>query len=201
MLLSVGVGEMIVVDRAGAVYQGRTEHMGPAKEWIAANTNPSRLRGTLSDALEGADAFLGLSVANIVTPADIQKMNRDAIVFALANPDPEISPEDAQLYARVLATGRSDYPNQINNVLCFPGLFRGALDVQAREINREMKLAAAEAIASAVGRNELSEEYIVPSVFNRAMFRDVARAVSRAAERTGVARRKRHHRSFHGQGQ
>jgi malate dehydrogenase (oxaloacetate-decarboxylating) len=121
-------------------------------------------------------------------------MNRDPIVFALANPDPEIRPEEAEPYVRILATGRSDYPNQINNVLCFPGLFRGALDVQATEINTEMKTAAAEAIAGAVGRSALSEEYIVPSVFNRGMFRDVARAVSTAAQKTGVARKKRHSR-------
>ncbi len=199
MLMSVGVRDIVAVDREGAVYAGRPEHMNVAKEWLAQGTNPRRVKGTLSDAMEGADLFLGVSGANLLTVDDIKKMNRDPIVFALANPDPEIRPEEAAPYAKVLATGRSDYPNQINNVLCFPGLFRGALDVQAREINKEMKLAAAEAIASSVGRNELSEEYIVPSVFNRGMFRDVARAVSRAAEKTGVARRKRH-RSSHGHG-
>ena len=153
-----------------------------------------KLKGSLSDVMAGADVFLGVSSANVLSVEDVKKMARDPIVFALANPDPEIRPEDAAPYVRVMATGRSDYPNQINNVLCFPGLFRGALDVQAKVINAEMKAAAAEAIASAVGRSELSEEYIVPSVFNRSMAKEVARAVSKAAEKTGVARRKRHAR-------
>ncbi len=199
MLLSVGVQDIVAVDTAGILYEGRTENMTTVKEWLAQRTNGRRIKGSLPDAMEGADLFLGVSTADVLTVKDLQKMNRDPIVFALANPDPEIRPEEAQPHVRVLATGRSDYPNQINNVLCFPGLFRGALDVQAREINREMKTAAAEAIASAVGRKELSEEYIVPSVFNRGMFREVARAVSRAAERTGVAIRKRKGRASHDQ--
>jgi malate dehydrogenase (oxaloacetate-decarboxylating) len=199
MLLAHGVGEIISVDRAGIVYDGRPEHMTSAKEWLARHTNPQKEKGSLSDAMEGADVFLGLSSADILGVADLKRMARDPIVFALANPDPEIRPEDAEPHVRILATGRSDYPNQINNVLCFPGLFRGALDVQAREINTEMKSAAAEAIASAVGRNELSEEYIVPSVFNRGMFRSVARAVAAAAQKTGVARRKRQSRTYSAQ--
>jgi len=195
MLLSLGARDILAVDRAGILYAGRPEHMTPAKEWLAERTNLGLVKGSLSDAMEGADVFLGVSSANLITVDDVKKMNRDPIVFALANPDPEIRPEDAEPYARVVATGRSDYPNQINNVLCFPGLFRGALDVRATEINAEMKTAAAEAIAAAVGRSELTEEYIVPSVFNRGMFRDVAKAVARAAEATGVARRKRERRS------
>ena len=196
MLMAHGIGEIVAVDTAGIIYKGRREHMTDIKKWLAGQTNRKKLRGSLSDAMVGADAFLGVSAANILKGDDVKQMARDPIVFALANPDPEIAPEDAAPYVRVMATGRSDYPNQINNVLCFPGLFRGALDVQAREINAEMKAAAAEAIASAVGRSELSEEYIVPSVFNRGMARDVARAVSKAAEKTGVTRRKRHSRSY-----
>jgi malate dehydrogenase (oxaloacetate-decarboxylating) len=196
MMLAHGVSEIVAVDRAGILWDGRTENMSSAKEWLAKHTNGGKMKGVLSDAMEGADVFLGVSAAGLLAADDVKKMNRDPIVFALANPDPEINPEEAAPYVRVMATGRSDYPNQINNVLCFPGLFRGALDVQAREINAEMKAAAAEAIAAAVGRNELSEEYIVPSVFNRGMARDVARAVARAAEKTGVARRKRHNRSY-----
>jgi malate dehydrogenase (oxaloacetate-decarboxylating) len=196
MLLAHGVGEITAVDTAGIVYCGRTERMSPAKQWLAENTNRRMLRGRLSDAMPGADVFLGVSAANVLTVDDVRSMSKDPIVFALANPNPEINPEEAAQYVRVLATGRSDYPNQINNVLCFPGLFRGALDVKAREVNAEMKAAAAEAIASAVGRNELSEEYIVPSVFNRGMAREVARAVARAAEKTGVARRKPHNRAL-----
>jgi len=196
MLLAHGIGDIVAVDREGIVYEGRREHMNGIKQWLASNTNHRKAKGSLSGAMEGADVFLGVSAPNLITGADIQKMNRDPIVFALANPDPEISPEEAAPYVRVMATGRSDYPNQINNVLCFPGLFRGALDVQAREINAEMKAAAAQAIASTVRRNELSEEYIVPSVFNRGMARDVARAVAQAAQKTGVARRKRSARSY-----
>ncbi|MEO8457993.1 MAG: NAD-dependent malic enzyme [Chloroflexota bacterium] len=194
MLLSHGVGEIVAVDTAGVIYDGRTENMTPPKQWLAEHTNKGKLKGTLADAMVGADVFLGVSTAGVLSVDAVKTMARDPIVFALANPDPEINPEDAAPYVRVMATGRSDYPNQINNVLCFPGLFRGALDVQAREINAEMKSAAAAAIASSVARAELSEEYIVPSVFDRGMARDVARAVARAAEKTGVARRKRHTR-------
>ncbi len=193
MLLSHGVGDIVSVDRTGIVYEGRPG-LTSVKEWLAQRTNRRLDKGKLSDAIEGADVFLGVSAPDVLTVADLKRMNRDPIVFALANPDPEIRPEDAEPYVRILATGRSDYPNQINNVLCFPGLFRGALDVQATEINTEMKTAAAEAIAAAVGRSALSEEYIVPSVFNRGMARDVARAVSTAAQKTGVARKKRQSR-------
>jgi malate dehydrogenase (oxaloacetate-decarboxylating) len=188
LLLSLGVREMLVVDRAGIIYEGRERDMDPYKRWLAENTNRQGRRGSLSDALEGADFFLGVSVGDLLTAEDLQKMAPDPIVFALANPDPEIRPEVAEPYVRVMATGRSDFPNQINNALCFPGLFRGALDARARAINLEMKLAAAEAIAAAVDESELTEEYIVPSIFKREMFQAVAQAVREAAVRTGVAR-------------
>jgi malate dehydrogenase (oxaloacetate-decarboxylating) len=192
-LLSAGVQDIIGVDEFGIVYPGRPQGMDPMKEWFAKTTNPEGGPGTVHDAIEGADIFIGVSVPNVIGPADIKKMNKDPIVFALANPDPEIKYEEAQGLARILATGRSDYPNQINNVLCFPGLFRGVLDVRATEINEEMKVAAANAIAGTVGKHELSEEYIIPSVFNRNVVRAVARDVSQAAVRSGVARRAKRH--------
>ena len=195
ILLSVGVPNIIGCDRSGIVYRGRKEHMNPAKEWFAENTNPENVRGSLSDAMEGADLFLGVSGPGVLTADDIKKMNRDPIVFALANPDPEIAPEEALPYVRVMATGRSDYPNQINNVLCFPGLFRGVLDARASTINEQMKVAAAEAIASGLAKSELHEEYIIPSVFNRSVARAVARSVASAAYKSGAAVR---HRRSHG---
>ncbi|MGE0687816.1 MAG: malic enzyme-like NAD(P)-binding protein, partial [Dehalococcoidia bacterium] len=143
------------------------------------------------DAIVGADVFIGVSAPNLIDANDVDRMKKDAIVFALANPDPEVRPEEIEGVARIVATGRSDYPNQINNVLCFPGMFRGVLDVRATEINQQMKLAAANAIAGTVGKNELSEEYIIPSVFNRNVVRAVAREVSQAAVSSGVARRAR----------
>jgi malate dehydrogenase (oxaloacetate-decarboxylating) len=187
ILMSAGVTNLIGCDRSGVLYKGRTAGMNPVKEWFAEHTNPHGIRGTVSDAMEGADLFLGLAGPDLITVKDIQKMNRDPIVFAIANPDPEIRPELAAPYVKVMATGRSDFPNQINNVLCFPGLFRGVLDVRAREINEEMKLAAAEAIAAAVPRSELSPEYIIPSVFQPNVAASVARAVAKAAIETGVA--------------
>jgi len=196
MLLSVGVSDIVGCDRHGIVYKGRTEGMNPAKEWLAEVTNTRGLRGTIHDAMEGADLFLGLSGPNVITADDIKKMNRDPIVFAMANPDPEIHPEEALPYVRVMATGRSDYPNQINNVLCFPGFFRGLLDVHAHGINEEMKIAAAQAIAAGVSKNELHEEYIIPSVFNKSVQRAVAREVANAAYRTGAA--SHHRRSYRG---
>jgi malate dehydrogenase (oxaloacetate-decarboxylating) len=191
MLLSVGVSDIVGCDRTGIVYKGRKEGMNPAKEWFAEATNPRGLHGTIHDAMEGADLFLGLSAPDVITAEDVKKMNRDPIVFAMANPDPEVRPEDVLPYVRVMATGRSDYPNQINNVLCFPGLFRGTLDARAHEINEEMKVAAAQAIASAVSKNELHDEYIIPSVFNKSMQRAVAREVANAAYRSGAASRQR----------
>jgi malate dehydrogenase (oxaloacetate-decarboxylating) len=191
ILMSAGVKNIIGCDRAGIIYKGRPEHMNFMKEWFAEHTNREGLSGSVSDAMEGADLFLGLAGPNMITVDDIKKMNRDPIVFAMANPDPEIRPELAAPHVAVMATGRSDFPNQINNVLCFPGLFRGVLDVRAREINEEMKLAAAEAIAAAVPRNELSTEYVIPSVFHPTVFKNVARDVAAAAIRTGVAEAER----------
>jgi malate dehydrogenase (oxaloacetate-decarboxylating) len=193
ILLNAGVRNIIAVDKWGVVYPGRPEGMDPVLEALARDTNPNGGPGTVHDAIEGADIFIGVSAPGVITSADIDKMNSDAIVFAMANPDPEIRPEDVGDKVRILATGRSDYPNQINNVLCFPGLFRGVLDVRATEVNHEMELAAANAIAGTVGKNELSEEYIIPSVFNRSVFRAVARDVAQAAVRTGVARRSKRH--------
>jgi malate dehydrogenase (oxaloacetate-decarboxylating) len=149
------------------------------------------MRGTAGDALVGADVFIGLSGPGVVSLKDIKAMNRDPIVFAMANPVPEIQPEEVGQYVRVMATGRSDYPNQINNSCCFPGFFRGMLDVRARRVNDEMKLAAAHALASIVAKGELSEEYITPSMFDSRVVPTVAAAVSEAAIRTGVARKKR----------
>ena len=190
LLLGLGVKNIIGCDRAGALCPGRKQGMNPVKEWYAENTNPDRFRGTLAAAVGGADVFIGVSGPGVLPPAAIAKMARDPIIFALANPVPEVMPEEAAPYARVIATGRSDYPNQINNVLCFPGLFRGVLDVRAREINEEMKLAAARAIAEVVSARELHEDYIVPSVFDRRVARNVAKAVARAATKTKVAHRR-----------
>ncbi|MCW5971198.1 MAG: NAD-dependent malic enzyme [Blastocatellales bacterium] len=189
ILINAGVKNIIGCDRAGAIYSGRTEHMNTAKQWYAENTNPEGLRGKLGEVIAGADLYLGLSGPGTIEADALSRMNRDAIVFALANPTPEIMPEDAAPYVRVMATGRSDYPNQINNVLCFPGIFRGALDCRASDINEEMKLAAAYAIAAIVSDDELSTDYIIPSVFNRRVAPAVAAGVEDAARRTGVARR------------
>lgn len=189
MLLAAGVPNVIGCDRYGPLYPGRAHLDTEVKRWYAEHTNPERRRGTLAEVMAGADVFLGVSGPGILTADDVRRMARDPVVFALANPDPEIAPEEAATVARVVATGRSDYPNQINNCLCFPGLFRGALDVRAREINEEMKLAAARAIARVVREEELSEDYIVPGVFNRRVATEVAAAVAEAAVRTGVARR------------
>jgi len=191
ILLSSGVRDIIGVDEFGTIYPDRPKGMDFMKRWVAGATNPRRVKGRLADALERADVFIGLSVPRILSVRDLKRMARDPIVFAMANPVPEIQPEDAGRYARVMATGRSDYPNQINNVLCFPGFFRGLLDSRARTVNDEMKVAAARAIAACVRRSELSEEYIIPSVFNKAVAPAVAAGVARAAHATGVARRRR----------
>lgn len=187
----VGIIDIIVCDREGAIYRGRKGHMNPVKIWLSENTNPRMIKGSLSDAMDGADIFIGVSAPNLIKVDDIKRMASDLIVFVLANPEPEIAPEDASPHVRVLATGRSDYPNQINNMLCFPGLFRGLLDSRARTVNEEIKLAAARAIASIVDEKELSEDYIVPSIFDRRVVTTVAAGVSDAAYRTGVARRER----------
>jgi malate dehydrogenase (oxaloacetate-decarboxylating) len=189
IIMNAGGRNIIGVDRVGAIFKGRKQHMNFMKDWYAEHTNPFNEKGKLSDVIAGADLFLGLAGPGLITVADLKKMAKDPIVFAMANPDPEIMPEEAAPYVRIMATGRSDYPNQINNVLCFPGIFRGALDSRANCINEEMKLAAAYAIASCVGKEELSEDYIIPSVFNRKVAPAVAKEVSRAAHRTKVARR------------
>jgi malate dehydrogenase (oxaloacetate-decarboxylating) len=190
LLMKVGAKHVVAADRAGVLYRGRTENMNPMKEWFSKHTNPGAVRGTLGDALQGADVFIGLSGPGVVSVKDIKAMHKDAIVFAMANPVPEILPEEAGAAVRVMATGRSDYPNQINNVNCFPGFFRGLLDVRARRVNDAMKIAAAEALAKIVSKDELSEEYITPSVFDRRVPEAVAAAVAEAAVRTGVARRR-----------
>ncbi|MBI2060077.1 MAG: NAD-dependent malic enzyme [Nitrospirae bacterium] len=191
ILMEMGVKNIIACDRNGIIYKGRKENMNFMKEWFADRTNKSGLKGTLSDALVGADLFMGLSGPKLVEAKDIKRMNKKAIVFALSNPTPEIMPEEAAPHATIIATGRSDYPNQINNVLCFPGLFRGVLDCQARDINMQMKIAAAKAIAGTIGKDEIYEDYIIPSVFNKKVSLSVAEAVIESAIKTGVARRKR----------
>ncbi len=191
ILQSSGVRDIIGVDEHGTIHRGRTQGMDFMKRWVGAATNPRQVKGSLGAALEGADVFIGLSVPGILTARDLKRMARDPIVFAMANPDPEIRPEEAAKHVRVMATGRSDYPNQINNVLCFPGFFRGLLDARARAVNDEMKLGAARALAACVSRSELGEEYIIPSVFNRAVAPAVAEGVARAAHETSAARRRR----------
>jgi malate dehydrogenase (oxaloacetate-decarboxylating) len=190
MLIGLGVRDIIGCDRTGAVRLGR-DNLGPWKTLYAERTNPDGFAGTADEALAGADVFIGLSGPGAVTRDGIASMADGAIVFAMANPTPEVMPEEIEGLAAVIATGRSDYPNQINNVLAFPGVFRGALDVRATTINGEMKLAAAHAVAAVVKPDELGAEYIVPSVFNRDVAPMVATAVALAAEQTGVARRRR----------
>jgi malate dehydrogenase (oxaloacetate-decarboxylating) len=188
LLLSSGVKQIIGCDRSGTLYKGRKENMNSVKEKIAEQTNPEGVKGSISKALKGADIFIGLSQPGLIHAKDIKNMAKDPIIFAMANPTPEIMPEEAARYARVVATGRSDYPNQINNVLCFPGLFRGVLDCQALEINDEMLFAAANAIAHIISEEELSEDYIIPSVLNRKVPEQVSNNVREAAIQTGVAR-------------
>jgi malate dehydrogenase (oxaloacetate-decarboxylating) len=191
LLMKAGAKHIIGCDRAGAIYKGRTENMNSMKQWFAEHTNPKKIKGSAGDALASADVFIGLSGPGVVSLKDVKAMSRDAIIFAMANPVPEIQPEEAGAYVRVMATGRSDYPNQINNSCCFPGFFRGMLDVRARRVNDEMKLAAAHALADLVSKAELSEEYITPSMFDRRVVPAVAEAVAAAAVKTGVARRER----------
>ncbi|MGG4095373.1 NAD-dependent malic enzyme [Paenibacillus lautus] len=188
ILMSAGVKNIIGVDRLGSLTADQTyDH--PMWQWYASNTNPERRSGSLQDVIQGADVFIGLSAGGILKREDVQAMAERPIVFAMANPIPEILPEEAEDIAGVIATGRSDYPNQINNVLCFPGIFRGALDCRASAINEEMKLAAAEAIASTVTDKERSRHYIIPSVFNQQVVSGIRDLVIQAAIRTGVARR------------
>jgi malate dehydrogenase (oxaloacetate-decarboxylating) len=187
ILIEAGAGEIVCVDRDGAVFAGRA-NLNPAKEWLALNTNPHKRQGTLGQMMAGADVFLGVSGPGLVTPDDVASMAADPIVFAMANPDPEILPGQVEGLVAVMATGRSDYANQINNVLAFPGIFRGALDARATDITEGMKLAAAKAIASSVTSEELTAEFIIPSVFDKSVPRRVAEAVHRAAIADGVAR-------------
>jgi malate dehydrogenase (oxaloacetate-decarboxylating) len=187
ILLSAGVKNIIGLDSKGVVHPER-EDLSPMERWVAENTNPERLTGELSDVIVGADLFLGLSVPDILTVDHLDSMAQDPIIFAMANPDPEIAPEEAEGHARIMATGRSDYPNQINNTLCFPGLFRGALDSRAREMNEEMMLAAAYALADVIPEEELSEDYIIPGVFDERIVPTMAEAVQEAARESGSAR-------------
>jgi malate dehydrogenase (oxaloacetate-decarboxylating) len=187
-LQHAGVRWIVGCDEGGALYRGR-KGLNPAKQEYAETTNPDNLQGTADELLEGADVFIGVSVPGAITPEGVRRMAPKAIVFAMANPNPEVDPEAIEGLAEVIATGRSDYPNQINNVLAFPGVFRGALDVRARTIDDGMEVAAARAIASIISDDELSVDYIIPSVFNRSVAPAVAAAVSHAAERSGVARR------------
>jgi malate dehydrogenase (oxaloacetate-decarboxylating) len=191
MLQAAGARHIICCDRKGIVCKRRLPDLDFSKTWLAANTNPDNLSGKITDAARGAHLFIGLSGPNVFPIRALAAMAKDPIVFALANPVPEIMPEEAARYSRIIATGRSDYPNQINNVLGFPGIFRGALDAQAREINESMKMAAAHAIASCISDSELTEEYIIPSVFNKQVVRRVAHAVQEAAYASGAAKRRR----------
>ncbi len=189
LLITAGAGDVTLCDRSGAIWNGRAEHMNPAKQEIAEITNPGKRQGRLADVLAGADVFIGVSAPGILTKEMVKTMNRDAVIFACANPTPEIFPDDAKAGgAAVVSTGRSDYPNQVNNVLCFPGIFRGALDVRASDINDEMKLAAAYAIAGLVSDKELSADYILPRAFDPRVRDAVAKATAEAARRSGVAR-------------
>ncbi|MEG1988122.1 MAG: malic enzyme-like NAD(P)-binding protein [Oscillibacter sp.] len=189
LLLSAGAKNVTLCDRSGAIYAGRTKGMNWIKEEMSQVTNPARAKGTLADMLVGADVFIGVSAPNSVTQDMVRSMNRDAIIFACANPTPEIFPEDAKAAgARIVSTGRSDYPNQINNVLAFPGIFRGVFDVRASDINEEMKVAAAHALADLIPAGELNEDYIIPQAFDPRVGPAVAAAVAQAARDSGVAR-------------
>ncbi|MGI8544027.1 MAG: NAD-dependent malic enzyme [Aridibacter sp.] len=189
IVMAAGVKNVIGCDTSGSLYRGRTENMNWVKDWYARNTNPDNEKGDVHEVIKGADVFFGLSAPGVIDVRDLKNMAKDPIVFAMANPDPEIYPEDAMNHVSVMATGRSDYPNQINNVLCFPGIFRGALNCRASKINEEMKLAAANAIAGIITDEELHYDYIIPSVFDKRVAKAVAKKVERAAKKSGVARR------------
>ncbi|MCW2967381.1 MAG: NAD-dependent malic enzyme [Solirubrobacteraceae bacterium] len=200
ILQTAGVTSVVGSDSRGALSTERNDYqdgsMSGIKRWYAENSNPDKLSGGPNDILEGADLLIGLSGPGVIRPEALDKMNADAMVFAMANPDPEIAPEDAGPKVKIMATGRSDYPNQINNVLCFPGIFRGALDVRARQITDEMKVAAARGIASLVHDHELREDYIIPSVFNREVAPVVAAAVAEEARKEGVAEAGEHEMGY-----
>ena len=191
IVMAAGVKNIIGCDQTGAIYEGRTENMNWVKDWYGRNTNPDKEKGSVHDVIKGADVFFGLSAPGVIDSNDLENMAKDPIIFAMANPIPEIMPEEAAGKVAVMATGRSDYPNQINNVLCFPGIFRGALNCRASRINEAMKLAAANAIAAIIGEDELHPDYIIPSVFDRRVAEAVAAEVEEAAYETGVARRER----------
>lgn len=186
---AAGVKNVVGCDTSGSLYRGRSENMNWVKDWYARNTNPDNEKGNVKDVIKGADVFFGLSVPKVIDVQDLKNMADDPIVFAMANPDPEIYPEEAIENVAVIATGRSDYPNQINNVLCFPGIFRGALNCRASKINEEMKIAAADAIAGIISDDELHCDYIIPSVFDKRVAKAVAKKVEKAAKKSGVARR------------
>lgn len=189
LLESFGVRDMIMCDSKGAIFEGRTYGMNSVKDRVAKFTNINKVEGSLEEVLVGTDVFIGVSVGGALTKEMVSTMNRDAIIFAMANPDPEILPEDAKAAgARVVGTGRSDFPNQVNNVLAFPGIFRGALDVRATRINERMKVAAANAIASLIEENEITEDYVIPSPFDARVAPLVAADVAKAAMDSGVAR-------------
>ena len=188
MILQLGVKNLIGCDSKGAIHAKRSD-LNPSKQWFVENTNPNNESGKLKDVIAGADVFLGVSAPNVINGDDVKRMAKDPIVFAMSKPDPEISPDEARPLVAVMATGRSDYPNQINNVLCFPGIFRGALDCLASTINEEMKLATAHAIAGTVKESHLCADYIIPSVFDSSVAPKIAKAVQEAAIKTGVARR------------
>ena len=189
LLLKAGFKDVTLCDRKGAIYEGRTEGMNPVKEEMSKLTNLQKKQGSLADMLVGADVFIGVSAPGAVTTEMVKTMNKDAIIFACANPIPEIFPDDAKAGgAKVISTGRSDFPNQINNVLAFPGIFRGAFDVRASDINDEMKIAASKALADLITDEELSPEYIIPKAFDKRVGPAVAKAVAEAAKATGVAR-------------
>jgi malate dehydrogenase (oxaloacetate-decarboxylating) len=189
LLLSDGFADITLCDRTGAIYTGRPKGMNPVKDEIAKRTNKAGCKGSLADALHGADIFIGVSAPNTVTTDMVKTMNKDAIIFACANPTPEIFPDDAKAGgAKVIATGRSDYPNQINNVLAFPGIFRGTFDVRASDINEEMKIAASRALSSLITDAELKPDYIIPAAFDPRVGPAVAKAVAEAARKSGVAR-------------
>ena len=189
LLQTAGFADITLCDRKGAIYEGRAEGMNAVKDEMAKLTNRGRKKGSLADMLAGADVFIGVSAPGTVTAEMVRTMNQDAIIFACANPTPEIFPDEAKAGgARVVSTGRSDFPNQINNVLAFPGIFRGAFDVRAKDINDEMKLAAAEALAGLISDEELNEDYIIPKAFDKRVGQTVAKAVAEAARRTGAAR-------------
>jgi len=188
-LMAAGIADVILCDTKGIIYKGRKEGMNAAKEWLAEHTNRQQVKGTLRDALKGADLFLGVSGPGLLKGEDLKVMASDAIVFALSNPNPEVMPEEAAPYVKVMATGRSDYPNQINNVLCFPGLFRGLFDSSAVTVTQEMVVAASKAIADCVSPEELSPDFIIPSVFNKAVAPAVAAAVAKVARDSGLTRK------------